>query len=171
MLAASTRCVIEQVVPADMESLKRLYTDPACRQYLGGPINGVEAEHRVQALLNVDSHTLAWAIRVMPQSEAMGLITLGKHHDGDDFEVSYLLLPDFQGRGYATQAVRLTLNHAFDVLLLPRVVAETQSENLSSIRLLKRIGMILDRCVTRFDAEQHIYGINASAYLRPPSSS
>lgn len=42
---------------------------------------------------------------------------------------------------------------------LTKIVAETQSANKASCRLLKRIGMDLEETVERFGAEQSIFSI------------
>ena len=87
----------------------------------------------------------------------MGIITLAPHHDGEDTEVSYLLLPEWWGQGYATEAVQAILDHGLANLGLSRIIAETQTANAVSVRLLKRVGMTFERNVERFGAEQSIY--------------
>ena len=87
----------------------------------------------------------------------LGIVSLDQHHDGKDIEVSYALLPENQGRGCATEAVQFALSHAFSQMGLTRVVAETQSLNARSVALLQRIGMVSQRTLIRFGAEQSIY--------------
>ena len=87
----------------------------------------------------------------------LGVVLLDRHHDLEDIEVSYLFLPEHWGRGYASAAVRQVLAHAFGTIGLCRVVAETQSANAASVRLLERLGFRLLRKVVRFGAEQSIY--------------
>lgn len=153
------RCLIDQLKPGDIEPLKRLYTDPDCRRYLGGPVSDEEAGRRLHALIDQKQAGHAWAIRKDADSRGIGLVTLGQHHDDQGMEVSYLLLPEFRGRGITTRAVRLALDRAFQQIGLDQVYAETQSANHASVRLLKRVGMSLDRRVTRFGAEQSIFVI------------
>jgi len=154
-------CVIDRLVATDVERLRRLYTDPICRQYLGGPVSETEAQRRVDQLLAADASAGVWAIRLSPSGDAVGLLTLTGHHDGQDTELSYQLLPEYWGRGIATHAVRLAIRYAFETLGLTRLVSETQSANTASIRLLDRVGMTLDRRVMRFGAEQSIYAIQS----------
>ncbi|HBP5862669.1 TPA: N-acetyltransferase [Pseudomonas aeruginosa] len=59
--------------------------------------------------------------------------------------------------GYATEALTLTLQYASDTLALKRVIAETQSKNDASIRLLNRVGMKFEREIMRFCEAQSIY--------------
>jgi RimJ/RimL family protein N-acetyltransferase len=46
-----------------------------------------------------------------------------------------------QGKGYASEAVRLLLHYAFDTLGKHRMVAITDAKNAPSIALLERLGM------------------------------
>ncbi len=48
------------------------------------------------------------------------------------------------GHGYATEAARTVLAHAFDVLELPEVVSFTAVQNTPSRRVMERIGMAHD---------------------------
>jgi ribosomal-protein-alanine N-acetyltransferase len=70
---------------------------------------------------------------------------IGEGWDGlySSFELSvgYGLSSQHRGKGYATEAVRALLDHAFRELSVRRVFAGTNRSNLGSISLMKRIGM------------------------------
>lgn len=55
-------------------------------------------------------------------------------------EIGYSLLPEFRGKGYASEAVSALLEWSFSRPELDRVVAETSPELAPSIRLLERAG-------------------------------
>ena len=55
-------------------------------------------------------------------------------------EIHYSLLPEFWGRGYATEAVKTVISFAFKKLGLHRIEAGVATENLRSIRLLENMG-------------------------------
>ncbi len=59
-------------------------------------------------------------------------------------EIMWRLLPQFWGRGYATEAAAAVLATAFETLGLPEVVAFATTGNLPSIRVMEKIGMIRD---------------------------
>jgi ribosomal-protein-alanine N-acetyltransferase len=58
--------------------------------------------------------------------------------------------PEHRGRGYATEAARALIDHAFTELNLQRVVATTEHQNLASIAVMRKLGM---RIETNPDAE------------------
>jgi RimJ/RimL family protein N-acetyltransferase len=60
--------------------------------------------------------------------------------DHDHGELAYWLVPDHHGMGYATRAVSLVLDHAFDTLACHRVVAKVFDYNDASQALLESLG-------------------------------
>jgi [ribosomal protein S5]-alanine N-acetyltransferase len=152
-------CCFGRLSSLDTPSLMRLHTDIEVRRFLGGPVEVRIARLRVQSLVQTNRPLPIWAIRDANsiQSPLLGVVSLDRHHDGNDTEVSFALLPEYRGRGFATEAVQFALRHAFGRMGLARIVAETQSLNARSVALLERIGMVFQRTVIRFGAEQSIY--------------
>ena len=145
--------------PDDLESIIQLYTSVKVRRFLGGPV--AEGAVRTQFLKSLETGTFTrqWVIRLRENCLFVGIISLGLHHNGVDMEVSYQLLPEWWGLGYASETVQAVITHCWDCLELSRVVAETQTRNVASCRLLERLGMRLEAKVERFGAEQAIYVI------------
>lgn len=56
-------------------------------------------------------------------------------------ELGYIVHPDHQGHGYATEAAAAVLDLAFDGFGLHRVVGRTEPRNVASARVLERLGM------------------------------
>ena len=163
-------CHCRHIVPLDAPALLRLHIDREVRHFLGGPVAESVASQRVQSLISNNRPLPAWATPSANsnQSPLLGVVSLDQHHDGKDIEVSYALLPEYQGRGFATEAVQFALRHAFCQMGLARVIAETQSLNARSVALLNRIGMLFQRTVIRFGAEQSIYAALNSNSLAAP---
>lgn len=60
--------------------------------------------------------------------------------DGEQVEIGYTVDPDYQGYGYATEAVLEILKYLFEELNKHRVLASVDPMNEKSIRLLERLG-------------------------------
>ncbi len=56
-------------------------------------------------------------------------------------EIGFTLSHEYQGCGYATEAVSCFLNYAFHTFDLHRIIAITDCENIASVALLERLGM------------------------------
>ncbi len=104
-----------------------------------------------------------WVVRQKQTGEFLGLVSLDLYHDGISTELSYQFLPECWGQGYTAEIAQYIIDYAFREVKLPRLVSETQTANMSSRKLLEKVGMRLEGTVKRFGAEQSIYVILNSA--------
>jgi RimJ/RimL family protein N-acetyltransferase len=56
-------------------------------------------------------------------------------------EIGFIVHPDHQGHGYATESVRVLLRLAFEDLQLHRVIGCAEARNVASARVLEKLGM------------------------------
>jgi RimJ/RimL family protein N-acetyltransferase len=82
-------------------------------------------------------------------------------HPGSTADFAFVFAPEHWGRGYGREAVRAVLLRAIQIKGLSRVIAETQAANQASCALLRGLGLIVERSLERFDAEQVIYATPA----------
>lgn len=150
------RCVVTFLQENDFSEALRLLTDKQVRAFLGGPLAEDDAYRRLRFWTeNTDS--IHYTVRLRETNAMMGIIAIAPHHDMTVKEISYQFLPEYWGKGYATEVLQWTLRHCYKDLQLSWVVSETQSANTRSCKLLERLGYILDSVIVRFDAEQRIY--------------
>lgn len=149
------RCILREVSLSDLEDIKRMYGNERVRAYLGGVAPGEVIEEQIRGMAPGEDHQ--WVARNKTTGAFIGMVSLDTHHDGEGIEVSYQTLPEWWGKGYGTELVRQVVGYAFDTLHLPVVLAETQSRNHSSVRLLEKVGFTFQGNVVRFGAEQSIY--------------
>ncbi|WP_223632620.1 GNAT family N-acetyltransferase [Planococcus sp. 4-30] len=76
----------------------------------------------------------------------------GKPNSGHEVEVGYGFLETYWGKGYATEAVEGLVAWAFNEMAVKKVIAETNWDNIGSIRVLEKVGMKKTR-----DSEDMIY--------------
>lgn len=153
------RCTIRPLQKSDYMDVKALYINEEVRRYLGGVVPEQYIELGFEDSLRANQDGLNGVIREKETNYFIGLVSLNLHHDGAFYEVSYQLLPSWWGNGYATEAVQCVIEYAFNELKLPKIIAETQTANASSIRLLEKLGMTFEKTLVRFEAEQAIYSI------------
>ena len=153
----TARCGLVWPTAEDRDEFAKLYQCESGRRYLGGPRVGAAFDGIFARMLASRSPT-SWTVRLKGDRSFIGWLALHPHHDGQDTEVSYQFLPEFWGRGLARETVGAVVDHARNTLALPRVVAEIQTANLRSRRLLESLGFEPLRTVRRFDEDQTIYG-------------
>ncbi len=154
------RCLLVPIQENDSHHIEKLYSDEKTRFYLGGTISPASFSQHFSKMLD-SSTDYYWLIYFGHNDDAefVGMISIGQHHNGNDFEISYQLLPSFWGKGIAQEAAVSVLSYAKNTLGLNRVLAETQLANDASRKLLQKIGMLEFERVSRFGNEQIIYSI------------
>jgi RimJ/RimL family protein N-acetyltransferase len=82
------------------------------------------------------------AVCLRTAGKLIGLVALNPENreDGPAFNLGYVFNFDYHGQGYATEACRAAIEHAFDQLGTATIVTGTAAANLPSHRLLARLG-------------------------------
>ena len=57
-----------------------------------------------------------------------------------DFELGWTIVPQFQGRGYASEGARMLMRYAFEELDRPHVVSLIHPDNTPSRRVAEKLG-------------------------------
>ncbi|SDK26898.1 GNAT family N-acetyltransferase [Sediminibacillus albus] len=76
-----------------------------------------------------------------PQQFAGGVLLIPLDTVGPDIEIGWRLRPKYWGKGYATEAARVIIQYAAEILKLQKVIAEIHKMNKGSIRVAEKIGM------------------------------
>jgi RimJ/RimL family protein N-acetyltransferase len=103
---------LRDVEPADLDMYLRLRCDPVMMAELGGP----QPPKRVAEQLKRDVETVredsAWIKMILSDGfvQVAGTVTLYSHEGCS--EIGWMVLPEFQGRGLAGEAVRAVLGLA-----------------------------------------------------------
>jgi RimJ/RimL family protein N-acetyltransferase len=144
----TARLRLRRLRPSDAGMMVALDSDPDVMRYVGsppGPRAQDETVDRVTRWIQADHGAAGWWIIESRDDGAFhGLGLLLPMPEGDDVEVGYRLARASWGRGIATEAAAALIEHAFAALALPRVVAVTYPENLSSRRVLGKLGFTPD---------------------------
>jgi RimJ/RimL family protein N-acetyltransferase len=73
--------------------------------------------------------------------EVIGNVNVVVDPDNRQGEIGFVFHPDHQGHGYATEAARALIDHAFEHYGLHRVYGRLEPRNLASARVLEKLGM------------------------------
>jgi RimJ/RimL family protein N-acetyltransferase len=77
----------------------------------------------------------------------VGICGLIKRDSLEDVDIGFAFLPQFCGVGYAAEAAIATMQHGKKNFGLKRIVGITSPDNMSSIKLLEKIGMKFEAMV------------------------
>jgi len=146
----SPRLVIRPPGDADRASMIRLMTDPVTREYLGGAV-----DYASRQALELSPLGLTWGRWVLARAEddtMIGSITLD--YDRGELELSYALLPEWTGQGYAAESCISLLDWAHRELEDEVVIAISQTRNKRSVALLRKLGFTVRKGLEEFGTQQ-----------------
>lgn len=143
------RLIVHEITPDDLEHIHRKNSIREVEEFntIGIPKS---FEETVKVCLPVleDQASLkrskyGWVIKEKETQDFIGEIGLTlaaeRFRKG---EIHYSLLPEFWGKGYAYESVKEVIKYAFTVLKLHRIEAGVATENIRSIKLLEKLGMV-----------------------------
>jgi RimJ/RimL family protein N-acetyltransferase len=81
------------------------------------------------------------AVELKATAETLGHVSMTVAPEHRQGEIGFMLHPDHQGRGYATEAAEAMLALAFDTYDLHRVYGRLEVRNVASAAVLARLGM------------------------------
>ena len=82
-----------------------------------------------------------WSVREVAGGRFLGTVGLHLRPDGMGMAIRFALLPDAQGRGYASESAGAALRFAHERAGIERVVAVARQDNIGSRQVLGAIGM------------------------------
>ncbi|WP_053005784.1 GNAT family N-acetyltransferase [Kiloniella spongiae] len=136
----TSRLRIRQYQGTDLEPTRRMSQDPELRKWL---LSGVysDKEHEEYVKVSSTSDTKDFVVEEKATGLVMGEMTFHRWEVQRTWEMGWLILPEFQGKGYASEAAKSLLKVGFEQMELHRIVAMAHPENSASWRLMEKIGM------------------------------
>jgi len=150
IILETARLRLRRFTPGDADLLVELDNDPEVMRYLTGgrptPRAVIEGELLPKIIREyAESPGLGrWAAQDRGGGRFLGWFALAPGRPGEA-ELGYRLRRPVWGDGYATEGSRALVRHAFTVLGLRRVYAETMAVNLASRRVMEKAGLRLVR--------------------------
>jgi RimJ/RimL family protein N-acetyltransferase len=142
------RLLLRPFVEGDLEAFYDMYRHEEVARYLPWEPRTRELAtgmlERVKTLTSFEAegHAIRLAA-VLPESGAViGDISLnGANREHREGEIGFVINPDHQRHGYATEACRAVLRLGFEVLGLHRIIGRADPRNAGSVGVMERLGM------------------------------
>jgi RimJ/RimL family protein N-acetyltransferase len=142
------RLLLRPLTAADTDALLAYRSRPdVCRYVPFEPMDRQAIAERLATMwattaLTDEGQALTLGIELADTGQLVGDVVLFFHsrtHRGG--EIGYVVNPDFEGNGYATEAARALLRLGFDELGLHRIVGRVDERNEPSAKVLRRLGL------------------------------
>ena len=143
----TSRLVLSLVTIDETEQVHELLSVPEVDRYnaLGIPTNIEVTSVYVEEWLRDQQHRtqLVFSIRLIQEDTFIGVLGIKlSHFKYKRGEVWYKIHPTFWNKGYATECLRGALQCCFEELDLHRIEAGCAIENVASVKVLEKNGMI-----------------------------
>lgn len=139
------RLFLRDLRAEDAEEIFRLRSDESVNQFIERQravnlADAVEYIQKIQALAE-NNEVITWAITMIGEAKLIGAI-LYWHivEEKHQAELGYELLPEYQGKGLMTEALKKVIEFGFEELKYKTIVAEPNEKNVKSIKLLETLG-------------------------------
>lgn len=144
----TTRMILRPFEEGDLADLFRLRGDPEVTRYLPHHLDTLAdatelLEKRIaRRVLENEGDKINFAAVMKDTGEFIGEIGIFTVVDAPHtVEIGYVLMPEFHGKGLASEAAREMLRLAFEEGKFHRVIARCLGGNTASFKAMQRLGM------------------------------
>jgi RimJ/RimL family protein N-acetyltransferase len=139
----TARLRLRRLVPGDLAALHAIQSREDVTRWLYW-----EPRSQDEVRTSLDAHIArpfdeGVVLAIDLEGELIGTanVAVGEHRQG---EIGFMLHPDHQGHGYATEAAEAIVELAFGTYRLHRVYGCVEPRNTASVRVLEKLGMRLE---------------------------
>ncbi|REK71198.1 GNAT family N-acetyltransferase [Paenibacillus paeoniae] len=143
-IIATDRLIIRTLEMKDKEAFFEYRAMPEVYKYQSWRPESIgEVESFITANMAIEPNTRdSWLQLAVCLKEGQLVGDMGIHFMGDDesIEIGYTLSPEFQGQGYAFEAVKALIDYLFLGLKKHRITGSVDPDHIKYINLLERLG-------------------------------
>ena len=144
VLVTTARLKFMEPRASDFELMQRLFGDPAMTVFLGGPYSDEHTQQRLDSWEATWREGISFCGIVVERQSTKRIGSASIHPstvpDLAGAEISYMILPEYQRRGYATEMARGLVDYAFQVMNLDQLLITGNPDNQPSQKIAKQLG-------------------------------
>lgn len=153
------RLILSETQVSDAPFILKLLTDESFIQNIGD--KGIKTLEECKAhiedkfLWHYQTYGFGMYLTCLKSTgEPIGVCGLVKRDSLDCPDVGYALMPEFAGKGYATEAAMAAMDYGHNTLGIKRIVGITSTENKASIHVLEKLGLKFEKMVPYSEDEE-----------------
>lgn len=163
------RLILRHITPADAALIYTLNSSPGVLQYVHEPALKDEADAlRVINDIILPQYRLynlgRLGIELKDDHTFIGWCGLKYLAEQDEVDLGYRLMPQYWGKGYASEAARHTIQYGFERKKLKTIVGRAHINNTASWTILEKLGMQF------MHTTEEVYGLIKVYHLHNPNS-
>jgi ribosomal-protein-alanine N-acetyltransferase len=138
-LISDNKIRLRRIIPSDMDDLLEI------SYYDAKQAKNVAQAIEMQAKIDKDydeGNSIHWGIEELSSNKIVGTCGYYRGLDKGEGELGCVLLPQFRGQGFMTNAMLLAIGFGLKNMELKRIWAITSKQNSQAIKLLERLKFI-----------------------------
>jgi len=153
----TARLAIEPLSLSDNKFILELVNTDGWLKFIGNRnINSeMEAASYIQKI--IDNPDTAYFVVKLKDKTKIGIITFIKRDYLENHDIGFAFLPAFGNNGYAYEAANAVLMNVTRIYHLSHILATTIPENINSIKLLKKLGLLFEKEIEVENIKLHVY--------------
>lgn len=154
------RLLINPLSENDFHFILKLLNTPGWLQFIGdrNVKSADDAQKYIGRIMeNPKCHYHTFQLK--ETKETIGIITFLLRDTQQFPDIGYAMLPEFENRGFASEAAKSFLNKVISDKTADKIIAITLTENKKSIRLLQKIGLRFEKEYMEGGQEFSLYSI------------
>ncbi|MBP2029494.1 ribosomal-protein-alanine N-acetyltransferase [Methanohalophilus levihalophilus] len=143
----SERLIIRPFVQDDLDGFYSFMSDEDAPKYILFSEDETTIDETPQSFLpplsNYDGRDQIYALAVATKNENsfIGSVGIGPDFSGDKYQIYWNILPQFWGKGLATEAVIRFMDYLLREVGLGKLVAYSHPDNIASAKVAEKAGM------------------------------
>ena len=141
------RLLLRRIDQNDVEEVLALRGNPETMKYIPRPLAKTKEEALVHIAMieaKIENNTgINWGITIKGSNKIIGII--GHYRiqpENHRAEIGYMSLPEYNGKGYITEAIKAVVEYGFEQMNLHSIEAVIDPGNTASERVLQKNGFV-----------------------------
>jgi len=150
-IVETERLFLRKLLTTDVDDLFTMDSDPRTHIYMGGTIPTKNKKESLEYINIINDQYMKYktgrlAVIEKETNKFIGWCgvkfdTMGENNRKNYYEIGYRLLPEYWGRGFATESAIAALRHAFQMLPCEYIVGVAENRHTASCHILEKIGL------------------------------
>lgn len=143
------RLILRSIEYADAELIHKLRSDETVNRFVGRD-NSSTLEKAKEFILKIQNlveknEGLYWILRLKENNDLIGSVCLWNFDiENEIVEIGYEMLPEFQGKGIMSEALKKVITHTFEEIKAKLITAFPSADNINSVAILKKLNFELE---------------------------
>jgi HAD superfamily hydrolase (TIGR01509 family) len=145
-IATTERLIIKELSLEDIPFLYQIYQNPNITKFIDHVDSNIDIEiEKHKAYIENVYHFYGyglWGVYLKQNGRLIGRCGIQNStiNNKEEIELGYLIDANYQGNGYAYEAIKAILSYAFTELSIKRITAIIDPDNTKSLQLAERVG-------------------------------